>query len=113
MLGGYIMVATSTGTANDLARSKASSHENLSLHLSSKLLWSSEVGLLLGLLLLDFGEPSERFFFPVGIDSTEDGLSECNRPNRVISKGSTRVVVALLVVSVAVFCCSSRFFLDL
>ena len=51
----------STGTANDLLRSKASSRENLSLHLPSKLLRSSEVGLLLGFLLLDLGEPLEPF----------------------------------------------------
>ena len=70
-----------TGTAKDLLRSKASSRENLSLHLSSKLFKSSEVGLLLCLLLLDLGEPSERFFFLVGVDSTEDGLSVFTRPN--------------------------------
>ena len=46
-----------------LLRSKASSRENLSLHLSSKDLRSSEVGLLLCLHLLDLGDPSERFFF--------------------------------------------------
>ena len=83
-----------TGTANDLLRSKASSRENLSLHLSSKDLKSSEVGLLLCLHLLDFGQPSERFF--LGVDSTEDGLSVLTRPNRDTSEGSTRVGVASL-----------------
>ena len=77
-----------TGTANDLLRSKASGRENLSLHLSSKDLRSSEVGLLLCLRLLDFGEPSERFLF-LGVDSTEDGLLVLTRPNRVTSEGST------------------------
>ena len=47
----------STGIANNLLRSKASSRENLSLHLSSKLLRSSEAGLLLGFPLLGLGEP--------------------------------------------------------
>ena len=37
------------------------------------------------------GEPSERLFFLVGVDSTEDGSSECTRPNRVTSEGSPRV----------------------
>ena len=98
-----------TGTANDLLRSKNSSRENLSLHLSSKDLRSSQVGLLLCLHLLDFGEPSERFFFCV--DSTEDGLSVLTRPNRVTSEGSTRVGVVSLETSD--FFCSPRSFLNL
>ena len=98
-----------TGTANDLLRSKASSRENLSLHLSSKDLRSSELNLLLCLRLLDFGEPSERFF--LGVDSTEDGLSVLTRPDRVTSAGSTRVRVASLETSD--FFCSPRSFLDL
>ena len=69
------------------------------------------MGLLLCFLLLDLGELSERLVF-LGVDSTEDGLSECTRPNRVTSEGSTRVGVALLAVSV-VFFCSPRSFLDL
>ena len=58
------------------------------------------------------GEPSERLFFLVGVDSTEDGSSECTRPNRVTSEGSPRVGVALLVVSV-IFFSSPHSFLDL
>ena len=96
-------------TSTSWLRSIASSHENLSLHLSSKDLRSSEVDLLLCLRLLDFGESSERFFFLVGVDSTEDGLSVITRPNRVTSEGSMRVGVVLLLPSD--FFCSPRSFL--
>ena len=87
---GCSLVTTAEGFANDLLRSKASTYENLSLHLPSKLFKSSKVGLLLCLLLLDLGEPSERFFF-LGVDSIDDGLSVLTRPNRVTSEGYTRV----------------------
>ena len=45
------------------------------------------------------GKPSERFFFLVGVDSTEDGFSELTRPKRVTSDGSARVGVMLLLPS--------------
>ena len=85
---------SSTGTAKDLARNIASSLASLWDHLSSRLLRSSEVGLLLDFFLLGFGESSHIFFFPAGVVSVLfPAFSPSTRPNSVTSYGSTRVGV--------------------
>ena len=47
------------------------------------------MGLRLCFRLLDLGEPSERFFFCLGVESTGDCVPELTGPSSETSDGST------------------------